>query len=100
MLTDATLAEIEEWSRGISVAVVECAPPHTGMNASAAALGTRIVQERGRNLLDLCAEVRRLRSDEWLSRALKEADDHFAVLDAGERAEVLAILRKHRDGKA
>jgi hypothetical protein len=50
--------------------------------------------ERGWTLA-LVAEVRRLRSDEWLKRAAEEI----------ERAEhplkqMLDILRKHRDGKA
>lgn len=59
------------------------------------------------NLADLAAEIRRLRSDEWLERAAKEiatgAPDHIKGRDwsaADDDAWVLAILRKHRDGKA
>jgi hypothetical protein len=50
--------------------------------------------------LNLVAEVRRLRADEWLLRAV----DDIGALDTLEghvdMAKALAILRKHRDGKA
>jgi len=58
----------------------------------------------------LVAEVRRLRSDEWLEKAAKAIaaeTDNDGCLDApdGERwtsnkVSILAHLRKHRDGKA
>lgn len=47
-------------------------------------------------------EIERLRSDEWLERAGEEITKEIAGerwLD-GEWAPVVAILRKHRDGKA
>lgn len=62
--------------------------------------------ERQHAGLRLLAEVRRLRSDEWLQRAAEEIaairlPDVPAELRNSElRARLLPILRKHRDGKA
>jgi hypothetical protein len=56
----------------------------TGRRDAASAFGILLVHE-----------VRRLRSDEWLERATKEIDPY----QGGQRL-VLAILRRHRDGKA
>lgn len=61
----------------------------------------------------LIAEVRRLRSDEWLEKAAEEAEElsDFKQREDGDsedpqkpwrvrhRAEILEILRKHRDGR-
>jgi hypothetical protein len=43
-------------------------------------------------------EIMRLRSDAWLERALEEMGE--PILRHGRGDEFLAILRKHRDGKA
>jgi hypothetical protein len=63
-------------------------------------------------VLRLVAEVRRLRSDEWLEAAAGEMGyewlEHWAPEKNGGKApsvadctaEALLILRKHRDGKA
>ncbi len=53
----------------------------------------------------LVAEVRRLRSDEWLERAIEEiahgrADGWSTGVGIPTKADLLAILRKHRDWKA
>lgn len=47
----------------------------------------------------LVAEVRRLRSDEWLEHATDEIGE-MDTRDHIDTAKVLALLRKHRDGKA
>jgi hypothetical protein len=51
-----------------------------------------------RQIRELIAEVRRLRSDEWLEKAIEEATEHFTS-DFQPASDLLAILRKHRDGK-
>jgi hypothetical protein len=49
----------------------------------------------------LVADVRRLRSDDWVLRAMDEVDlDISLALDATDRARVMAIVWKHRDGQA
>jgi hypothetical protein len=49
----------------------------------------------------LIAEVRRLRGDEWMEKAAEEiAPMIHDDLMTDARAEVIAILRKHRDGKS
>lgn len=53
---------------------------------------------------DLVAEVRRLRSDEWLEKAAEELGPHLIqgegwVLVHRHAREILAILRKHREGE-
>ncbi len=48
----------------------------------------------------LLAEVRRLRSDDWLVRAAEKITDSEVRDGYVEEAAVVAILRKHRDGKA
>lgn len=50
--------------------------------------------------LRLMAEVRRLRSDEWLERAAAEYGRAMGWQFDAPREELLAVLRKHRDGKA
>jgi len=47
------------------------------------------------------AEVRRLRSDEWLEKAAQEIEDVSEVdtICAVDKDIALDILRKHRDGK-
>src|SRR5258708_6575554 len=47
----------------------------------------------------LMAEVRRLRSDDWLVRAAEEITDSEVRDGYVEEAAVVAILRKHRDAK-
>ncbi len=44
-------------------------------------------------------ELDRLRSDEWLERAAEEIEEKSAGGMNIEKAEGLAILRKHRDGE-
>lgn len=46
----------------------------------------------------LVAEVRRLRSDEWLARGLNEAAG--PTFQPAAVGAIMAILRKHRDGTA
>ena len=72
------------------------------------------VPESPRVTRRLIAEVRRLRSDEWLSKAAEEIATNIdrgrklsgftvqpnAAFEAKMGDDVLAILRKHRDGKA
>ena len=50
----------------------------------------------------LVAEVRRLRSDEWLEKAAEEisASPYAAIHSSKTEDAIRAILRKHRDGKA
>ena len=48
----------------------------------------------------LVEEIRRLRSDDWLERAAEEITDSEVRDGYVEEAAVVAILRKHRDGKA
>lgn len=52
-------------------------------------------------IVRLLAEVRRLRSDEWLERAADEIDGGMDALNetGPSRNEILDILRKHRDGR-
>ena len=48
----------------------------------------------------MVAEIRRLRSDDWLLRATDDIGDLDTFEGHVDTAKVLAILRKHRDGKA
>ncbi len=53
----------------------------------------------------MAEELRRLRSDEWLERAIEEiahgrADGWSTGVGIPTKADLLAILRKHRDWKA
>lgn len=71
-----------------------------GCGGRAARLGRERSEDEGHRphcpIYRLVAEVRRLRSDEWLKRAALEIAD-IPLRAGGSRLE---ILRKHRDGKA
>ena len=56
---------------------------------------------RPAHVLSLVAEVRRLRSGEWLKAAVAEiCMDYCSVECELTLEEGLSLLRKHRDGKA
>lgn len=56
----------------------------------------------GQGVVELVAEIRRLRSDEWLARATEEIarDPNCCDIQSSSSGAMEDILRKHRDGKA
>jgi hypothetical protein len=79
---------------------VKDAPPLTDEELDAAcSLAGKFTVESARRLV---AEVRRLRSDEWLRSAITEITENTAPLQSisGTIEQRLAILRNHRDGAA
>jgi hypothetical protein len=72
--------------------------------------GGSVAENRASDIRRLVAEVRRLRSDDWLQRAAKAIVGEFPDIGpsyggkdedyALAEADVAEILRKHRDGKA
>jgi hypothetical protein len=70
----------------------------------AARLGRERSEDEGHRphcpIYRLVAEVRRLRSDEWLRAAALEIADKYESGTVSRLASAVTILRKHRDGKA
>ena len=100
-LTDADLANLERLStRGeiislspaIALRIVAELRRFRALDAPKVSAGEAIVMEH------LVSELERLRSDEWLERAVDEYARAMGWQFEGPRDELLGILRKHRDG--